>query len=102
MLGLKYYRRFVGIDVAYNHQRIAVKRLLEINKNNLEVTKEALQCARIARSPVKKLLSDILCVAKISIIDPAKREQLYASAKRVDKLFTRLQAEQTVITNSFR
>jgi len=65
-----------------------------------ETAKQALECARIARNRAQKSISDILNVAKLSMSNPEKREQLSASVKRLDNLFSRFQAEQTVIINS--
>lgn len=70
----------------------------KINKN--ETAEQALECARIARNRAQKSISDILNVAKLSMNNPGKREQLSASVKRLDNLFSRFQAEQTVIINS--
>ncbi|XP_050059717.1 uncharacterized protein LOC114119834 [Aphis gossypii] len=69
-------------------------------KIDAEAAEQALECARIARNRAQKSISDILNIARLSMNDPAKREQLASSVKRLDNLFSRFQAEQSVIINS--
>jgi len=65
-----------------------------------ETAEQALEFARIARNRAQKSILDILDVAKLSMSDPEKREQLSASVKRLDNLFSLFKAEQTVIINT--
>lgn len=65
-----------------------------------ETAEQALECARIARNRAQKSISDILNIARLSMSDPTKREHLFASVKRLGNLFSRFQAEQTIIINS--
>ncbi|CAI6357195.1 unnamed protein product [Macrosiphum euphorbiae] len=65
-----------------------------------ETAEQALECARSARNRAQKSISDILNIARLSVNNPAEREQLSASVKRLDSLFSRFQAEQDVIINS--
>jgi len=66
-------------------------------KIDSEMAEQALECAR---NRAQKSISDILNIARLSVSDPAKCEQLSVSVKRLDNLFSRFQAEQNVIINS--
>jgi len=70
------------------------------NTKKNEMAEQALECARIARNHAQKSISDILSVQKLSMNNPGKREQLSTSVKRLDNLFSRFQAEQTIVINS--